>query len=167
MRNKTWKALVLFVLANVIACSSKTVQKQTVNETIQEKNDSVLVKKTANLDIAHEAFLRALMLEQREEHGMALEFLAHASKADPENRYLAFQVAMKVAEMGDYKMALALAEHAKNLKGPVKKSQLSLLASMYMQNRIVDSAKVYFKKAIDLDERDYLIFMNTVFFWTR
>ena len=102
MRNKTWKALVLFfVLANVIACSSKTVQKQTVNETIQEKNDSVLVKKTANLDIAHEAFLRALMLEQREEHGMALEFLAHASKADPENRYLAFQVAMKVAEMGE------------------------------------------------------------------
>lgn len=159
MRNKTWKIIGLFLLlSGIIACSSsKPVQKQTVQEIINQKINSAEEKKQANLDISHEAFLRALMLEQKGEHSMALEFLAHASKADPKNRYLAFQVAMKVAETGDYKMALAIAENAKKLPGPEKKSQLSLLASMYMQNRMVDSAKVYFKKTIEQDERDYLV----------
>jgi tetratricopeptide (TPR) repeat protein len=114
MRNKTWKIIGLFLLlSGIIACSSsKPVQKQTVQEIINQKINSAEEKKQANLDIAHEAFLRALMLEQKGEHSMALEFLAHASKADPKNRYLAFQVAMKVAETGDYKMALAIAENS-------------------------------------------------------
>ncbi|HHX15808.1 MAG TPA: hypothetical protein GX724_06565 [Fibrobacter sp.] len=37
------------------------------------------------------------------------------------------------------------------------KSELSFLASMYMQNMMADSAKVYFKKALDKDERDFLV----------
>lgn len=157
MRNAFWKFIgLLFLLSSIVACSSNKVIKK---NTEIKKNETVSteVKNKADLTIAHEAFLRALMLEQKDEHDMALDFLVHASKADPESRFLAFEVASKIAETGDYKNALVLAEQAKVLKGPEKKSQLSLLASMYMQNGIVDSAKAYFKKAIALDERDFLV----------
>ena len=61
MRNKTWKIIGLFLLLpGIIACSSsKPVQKQTVQEIMNQKMDSAEEKKQANLDNAHEAFLRA------------------------------------------------------------------------------------------------------------
>lgn len=158
MRNKISTlfgfSLLLFAL---VACSgSKTIKK---NASAVNANASVAdsISASVNVDLAHESFLKALMLSQKEEHEMALEFLAQASEADPKNRYLTFQMAQKIAETGHYKLALSIAENAKKLPGQEMKSELSFLASMYMQNMMADSAKVYFKKALDKDERDFLV----------
>lgn len=158
MRKKKWTLFGLCVLLfGFAACSgSKAIQKKDFaangNSSLVDSNQV-----QANLDVAHEAFLNALMLSQKNEHEMALEFLAQASEADPNNRYLTFQMAQKVAETGHYKLALSIAENAKKLPGQEMKSELSFLASMYMQNMMADSAKVYFKKALDKDERDFLV----------
>lgn len=163
MRNKISTlfgfSVLLFAL---VACSGSKGMKKNASAVNANASAVDSISASVNVDLAHESFLKALMLSQKEEHEMALEFLAQASEADPKNRYLTFQMAQKVADTGHYKLALSIAENAKKLPGQEMKSELSFLASMYMQNMMADSAKVYFKKLSIKMNATFLFFMNIV-----
>lgn len=154
----------LFLLLGVVACSGSKQLAQPENLT--ENVKAVVVKKSEpvkidsarllRLEIAHGSFLRALALERQGEFGMAEEFMRHAYEADFENRYLAFSVLELMVRrgVGASDEALKLAERAKSLKGKKTSSQYALLGRIYSEASNLDSAIVYYKKAVEASEQN-------------
>lgn len=106
-------------------------------------------------DVGHEAFLRYLYLTHLGENDIALEFLRHASFAEPSNRYLTYTLAEQLLERKEYAEALLLAERGKNLPGKPNSGEYGILATLYVHAGFPDSAKVYYKKLLDENEEDY------------
>ena len=154
----------LFLLLIVVACSGPKQLAQP--ETPTENVKAVAVKKSEplkidsarllRLEIAHGSFLRALALERQGEFGMAEEFMRHAYEADSENRYLAFSVLELMVRRGAGASdeALKLADRAKLLKGKKTSSQYALLGRVYSEASNLDSAIVYYKKAVEASEQN-------------
>ena len=113
--------------------------------------DSVKLK---NLEIAHESYLRSLDLAAKGEDELSALFLQHAFEADSNNRYLAFAVAEHLDGAGDPAGALNLASRAKMMKGPETSSEDALLGRLYAQAGTMDSARVYYKKAIEASDQN-------------
>lgn len=110
--------------------------------------------KLKNLEIAHESYLRSLDLAAKGEDELSALFLQHAFEADSNNRYLAFAVAEHLDGAGDPAGALNLAARAKTMKGPETSSEDALLGRLYAQAGTMDSARVYYKKAIDASDQN-------------
>jgi tetratricopeptide (TPR) repeat protein len=122
-----------------------------------------------DLDVAHESFIRAQEMELRGEKQLAEVFWQRAYEADPGNRYLAFSVASRLQAHGNDSAALAIARKAARYKGPVLANQLELLAKLYVREGIADSARKYFKAALDSSHNqdmtllyDYSLFLEAV-----
>ncbi len=155
---------VLLSLSLVVACSGPKRLSQSDGvaknvETVAERKPEpakIDSAKLLRLEIAHGSFLRAIALERQGEFGIAEEFMRHAYEADSENRYLAFSVLelMLRRGAGASDEALRLAERAKSLKGKKTSGQYALLGQAYGEASNLDSALVYYKKAVDASERN-------------
>lgn len=110
--------------------------------------------KLKNLEIAHESYLRSLDLAAKGEDELSALFLQHAFDADSNDRYLAFAVAEHMDGAGDPAGALNLAARAKTMKGQETSSEDALLGRLYAQAGTMDSARVYYKKAIDASDQN-------------
>lgn len=112
--------------------------------------------KLLRLEIAHGSFLRALALEHRGELELAEQFMRHASEADSGNRYLAFSVLDLMVRRGEgsSEEAAKLAERAKSLKGKRTSNQYYVLGRVYGERSNLDSALLYYKKAVDFGEQN-------------
>lgn len=122
-----------------------------------------------NIDAAHESFIRAQEMELRGERALANVFWQHAAESDPNSRYLAFKLAEIMAAQGADSVALLQAQHANRLKGRPTASQLGLLAHLYVKDGHADSARKYFKAALDTSRYqdmtllyDYSLFLEAV-----
>ena len=122
-----------------------------------------------NIDAAHESFIRAQEMELRGERALANVFWQHAAESDPNSRYLAFKLAEIMAAQGADSVALLQAQHANRLKGRPTASQLGLLAHLYVKDGRADSARKYFKAALDPSRYqdmtllyDYSLFLEAV-----
>ena len=122
-----------------------------------------------NIDAAHESFIRAQEMELRGERALANVFWQHAAESDPNSRYLAFKLAEIIAAQGADSVALLQAQHANRLKGRPTASQLGLLAHLYVKDGRADSARKYFKAALDTSRYqdmtllyDYSLFLEAV-----
>ena len=122
-----------------------------------------------NIDAAHESFIRAQEMELRGERALANVFWQHAAESDPNSRYLAFKLAEIMAAQGADSVALLQAQHANRLKGRPTASQLGLLAHLYVKDGRADSARKYFKAALDTSRYqdmtllyDYSLFLEAV-----
>lgn len=122
-----------------------------------------------NLDIAHESFIRAQDLELRGEKKLAEVFWQRAHEADPENRFLAFAVAERLLANGNDSAALDLASKAVTYKGKASSKQYELMAKLYVREGIADSARKYFKIALDSAHNqdmtllyDYSLFLEAI-----
>lgn len=122
-----------------------------------------------NIDAAHESFIRAQEMELRGERALANVFWQHAAESDPNSRCLAFKLAEIMAAQGADSVALLQAQHANRLKGRPTASQLGLLAHLYVKDGRADSARKYFKAALDTSRYqdmtllyDYSLFLEAV-----
>ncbi len=159
---RLWIASLFLLL--VVACSGSKQLVQTESPTENVKTVAVGNPGTAKIDsarllrleIAHGSFLRALALERQGEFGMAEEFMLHAYEADSENRYLAFSVLELMIRRGagSSDEALKLADRAKSLKGKKTSGQYALLGRIYSEASNLDSAIVYYKKAVEASEQN-------------
>jgi len=139
------------------ACSGNNNTKETLvaippsSPSPQDELDSV---RLANLEIAHESFLRALQLEAQGESSLAELFIRHAWEADRNNRFLAFSLVESMEARGASTEALKLADTAKTLQGKQTSSQYALLARLYSQNMNLDSSKFYYKKSVEASDQN-------------
>lgn len=122
-----------------------------------------------NLDIAHESFIRAQDMELRGEKKLAEVFWQRAHEADPENRFLAFTVAERLLANGNDSAALDLASKAVTYKGKASSKQYELMAKLYVRQGVADSARKYFKIALDSAHNqdmtllyDYSLFLEAI-----
>lgn len=168
MRKFSFVLYLVFFLLVVLACSaSKPIQKNELQNTntkdqVQNIEANTLNEETTppvykDLDVSHTLFLQVLGQRDSTNQEVTLILLEEAQKADPTSAYLYFLLASKYAELGDFTKALKIAEEGKGISKNLKTSYISLLASLYMRNKKIDSAKVYFKKAMSADERDFMI----------
>lgn len=168
MRKFSFVLYLVFFLLVVLACSaSKPIQKNELQNTntkdqVQNIEANTLNEETTppvykDLDVSHTLFLQFLGQRDSTNQELTLILLEEAQKADPTSAYLYFLLASKYAELGDFTKALKIAEEGKGISKNLKTSYISLLASLYMRNKKIDSAKVYFKKAMSADERDFMI----------
>ena len=157
------KLLAFFLLSlAIVACSGSkqvAVRQAPANSTQEEaKKPRYPVKMDSaellRLQIAHSSYLRALALQNQGEYALAEQFMRHAYEADPENRYLAFSVLELMKMRGGSAEAAALAEKAKNLKGKRTSNQYALLGRVYSEQSNLDSALVYYKKALDSSDQN-------------
>lgn len=147
----------------LFACASTKQEVSAAPEAPEAKADSTQksVEKPkpeyppGDPDVGHEAFLRYLYLTHLGENDIALEFLRHASLAEPSNRYLTYTLADKLLERKEYAEALMLAERGKDLPGKPNAGEYGILATLYVHAGFPDSAKVYYKKLLDANEEDY------------
>lgn len=126
-------------------------------------------KDNRNLDVAHESFIRAQEMELRGEKQLAEVFWQRAYDADPENRYLAFVVAERLFAQGNDSASMALANKAIHFKGKATAKQYELMARLYLKVGVADSARRYFKLALDSARGqdmtllyDYSLFLEAV-----
>lgn len=167
---------VLALALSLGACSSAPRKQDQPEKATLTAADSAVIKdalETMNmpkdLDVAHESFIRAQEMELRGEKQLAEVFWQRAYEADPGNRYLAFSVASRLQAHGNDSAALAIARKAARYKGPVLANQLELLAKLYVREGIADSARKYFKAALDSSHNqdmtllyDYSLFLEAV-----
>lgn len=167
---------VLALALSLGACSSAPRKQDQSEKATLTAADSAVIKdalETMNmpkdLDVAHESFIRAQEMELRGEKQLAEVFWQRAYEADPGNRYLAFSVASRLQAHGNDSAALAIARKAARYKGPVLANQLELLAKLYVREGIADSARKYFKAALDSSHNqdmtllyDYSLFLEAV-----
>lgn len=118
---------------------------------------------------AHEAFILAQEMELRGERQLAEIYWRRAYEADPESRYLAFNVAERMFAHGDDSAALDLASKAVGFKGKCSVDQYELLAKLYVRAGVADSARKYFNFALDSSHYqnmsllyDYSLFLEAV-----
>jgi tetratricopeptide (TPR) repeat protein len=161
MKSKSliWYCILSAVLLSLTACAaSKTAPKEQLpQETLsKEKKDTVVVLPKGNPDLAQEAFLRYLYLIHVGEDDLAFEFLRKAQEAEPSNRFLAFTFASALADKKLFHEALMVAEPAKKYPGMANSAEYGLLATLYLRTGKADSAKIYFQKAIQENEEDYM-----------
>lgn len=120
----------------------------------EEKNrrdavDSLLLLNgPPSIDVAHESFLRGLSLMQVGQAQYAEMYYKRALANAPRNRFLAFELAGILAGEEKSGEALAIARAGERYPGTPNSSEYHLLASLYRENGLVDSAKVYYRKAI-------------------
>ena len=167
---------VLMLALSLCACSSAPRKQDQPDKATLTAADSAVIKDALekmnmpkDLDVAHESFIRAQEMELRGEKQLAEVFWQRAYEADPGSRYLAFAVASRLFAHGNDSAALAIARKASNYKGPVLASQLELLAKLYVREGIADSARKYFKAALDSSHNqdmtllyDYSLFLEAV-----
>ncbi|HSQ40987.1 MAG TPA: tetratricopeptide repeat protein, partial [Fibrobacteraceae bacterium] len=103
-----------------------------------------------NRDIAHESFLRGLLLRNLGKDDFAEIFYKRALANEPGNRFLAFELADILSDNGKSAEALAIARQAILFQGEPSSSQFYLLARLYRENADLDSAMVYYEKTIAL-----------------
>lgn len=177
---KRWGVFTLLfgaLLLSMVACSSTPKKQELSSEpVVLTAADSAVIQKAIekkvypqNLDIAHESFIRAQEMELRGEKQLAEVFMQRAYEADPGNRYLAFTMAQHLFAHGSDSAAFALAKEASSLNGQVRSSDLALLAKLYVKEGIADSARKYFKAALDSSKNqdmslvyDYSLFLEAV-----
>jgi tetratricopeptide (TPR) repeat protein len=161
---------------SLCACSSAPRKQDQPDKATLTAADSAVIKDALekmnmpkDLDVAHESFIRAQEMELRGEKQLAEVFWQRAYEADPGSRYLAFAVASRLFAHGNDSAALAIARKASNYRGPVLASQLELLAKLYVREGIADSARKYFKAALDSSHNqdmtllyDYSLFLEAV-----
>ncbi|MDR1760469.1 MAG: hypothetical protein LBR60_08100 [Fibrobacter sp.] len=148
MRHRILFILAFFSLILISCSSSKNVPAGETNVAGLPAEPAV----KRDLETAHGSFLRALQMMQKDEPGFAEPFLKRAMEADPTSRYLAFTLAALMDGRGESKEALAVAQKANLIKGKPNSSEYALLASLHRQQIHVDSAKFYYRKAIELSE---------------
>ncbi len=167
---------VLALALSLGACSSAPRKQDQPEKVALTAADSAVIKDALetmsmpkDLDVAHESFIRAQEMELRGEKQLAEVFWQRAYEADPGNRYLAFSVASRLQAHGNDSAALAIARKAARYKGPVLANQLELLAKLYVREGIADSARKYFKAALDSSHNqdmtllyDYSLFLEAV-----
>lgn len=145
----------------LVACSgskkdSVKIEPEVQTRPVAAKQSSVPLDsaKLLRLEIAHGSFLRALALQNQGEFDLAEQFMRHAYEADPENRFLAFSVLALMEKRGTSAEAAEFAEKAKRLKGKKTSSQYAILGRIYGENSKLDSALVYYKKAVDASDQN-------------
>lgn len=168
-------ALTLSVLF-LNACSSAPAKKaeQPVAAAVVEKpaetpSAEAAPKYSQNLDVAHAAYLQAMNLELRGQRTLADGFIEQAYAADPGSRYLAFEVAERLANRNEDSLALEQAKKANQLRGKKLARQYALLAHLYVKDGSADSARKYFNLGLDSSRYqdmsllyDYSLFLEVV-----
>ncbi len=140
-----------------VACSGNSNTKGTLVDgqpSSPPYQDGLDSARLANLEVAHESFLRALQLEAKGESSLAELFMRHAWEADRNNRFLAFSLVEFMEARGASTEALKLADTAKTLPGKQTSSQYALLARLYSQNVNLDSSKFYYKKSVEASDQN-------------
>lgn len=172
---RIFSALTLSVLF-LDACSSAPAKKaeQPVTAAVVEKpaetpSAEASPKYPQNLDIAHAAYLQAMNLELRGQRALADGLIEQAYAADPGSRYLAFEVAERLANRNEDSLALVQAEKANRLHGKKFARQYALLAHLYVKDGSADSARKYFNLGLDSSHYqdmsllyDYSLFLEIV-----
>ncbi|WP_290735285.1 MULTISPECIES: tetratricopeptide repeat protein [unclassified Fibrobacter] len=122
-----------------------------------------------NLDTAHAAFIAAMDMELRGLGFEADSLWILAWQYDPNNRFLAFQVAQRMLAHGADSLAFAIAKQANKLKGRQTAAQLETMARLYVKEGVADSARKYFVAALDSSKNqdmkllyDYSLFLEAV-----
>lgn len=171
-----FSALTLSVLF-LNACSSAPAKKpetanspKKVQETVIAPAAEVVEEKfPQNLDLAHAAYLQAMNLELRGQRSFADGLIQQAYEADPGSRYLAFEVAERLANRGEDSLALVQAKKANQLRGKKLARQYALLAHLYVKDGSADSARKYFNLGLDSSRYqdmallyDYSLFLEIV-----
>lgn len=153
----------VFILSFLVACSGSKPLMRSAPAQSSEPSPARISRPAAidsakllRLEIAHGSFLRALALERQGELELAEQFMLHASEADSGNRYLAFSVLDLMLRRGEgsSEEASKLAERAKSLKGKRTSNQYYILGRVYSERSNLDSALLYYKKAVDTGEQN-------------
>lgn len=117
--------------------------------------DSLLqLKGPPSEDVAHESYLRGLQLLQQGQPQLAELFYKRALANSPHNRFLAFQLAEILAEQEKSAEALKIARSGVKYPGESNSSEFHLLARLYRENSEIDSAKAYYRKAIESNDQN-------------
>lgn len=156
-------AICICFVFGLAACSSSKGNVQTIDpvasaapsEKVPSHRQAFIDSASlVRLEIAHGSFLRALALESQSEYQLAEQFMRHAYESDPSSRFLAFSLVELMEMRGASAEALKLAETAKKLKGVETSSQCALLGRLYSESSNLDSALVYYKKAVDSNDQN-------------
>ena len=174
---RIFSALTLSVLF-LNACSSAPAKKsdaanapQSAEKTVEAPaaEEPSLQKLPQNLDLAHAAYLQAMNFELRGQRALTDGLIQQAYEADPGSRYLAFEVADRLASHGNDSLALVQAKKANQLRGKKLARQYALLAHLYVKDGSADSARKYFNLGLDSSHYqdmsllyDYSLFLEIV-----
>ena len=168
------KFVVAVLCAALAACSSAPAKKTEASAPVAPPaKDAAPVADSAapkqDLELAHLAFIHALDMERRGLRAESDSMWFVASKADPENRFLAFGVAQRLFAAGEDSLAFLEAKRASALSGKLLAAQYELLAKLYVREGIADSARKYFVLALDSSKHqdmtllyDYSLFLEAV-----
>ena len=120
------------------------------NKVFVEAPDSLLyLTAEPSKDIAHESFLRGLLLHNTGHDQMAEPFYKRTLANEPGNRFLAFELVQILADNNKSKEALSIAQKAVRFEGSTNAEQNYLLARLYRENGKIDSCKAYYEKTIE------------------
>lgn len=101
--------------------------------------------------LAKDAFLEALWLDLQGQGLMAMDLLQEAAWSDPNDRWLQFALAEKLREFRRSPEAFALVRRALTLPGEETPEQWGLAAGLWLEAGAKDSARVAWKRMLDLD----------------
>jgi tetratricopeptide (TPR) repeat protein len=116
------------------------------------------------LEIAHEAWLQALTLDQEGEPQLALEAVQAAAFYDPDDRWLEVDLARRLRDARRSKEALAVLRRALKLNGQETAEEWELAAGLWMEAGSRDSAQHAWRKVLSLDphSREALLGLATM-----
>ena len=103
------------------------------------------------LEIAHEAWLQAVALDQQGQPQLALEAVQAAAFYDPDDRWLEVNLARRLRDFRRSKEALSILRRALTLPGEETSEEWELAAGLWLETGARDSAIHAWRKVLGLD----------------
>lgn len=103
------------------------------------------------LEIAHEAWLQALALDQQGQPQLAMEAVQAAAFYDPDDRWLQVNLARRLRDFRRSKEALSILRRALRLEGEETSEEWELAAGLWLETGARDSAIHAWNKVLALD----------------
>ncbi len=132
------------------SCASRNAgSRQLASQTAEEAREGYSSQQ--RLEIAHEAWLQALALDQEGQPQLALEAVQAAAFYDPDSRWLQVNLARRLRDGRRSMEALAVLRRALRLDGEETAEEWELAAGLWMETGARDSALHAWKKVLSLD----------------
>lgn len=149
------KAQLGILLATLLlgACASRQSTVSPVKE-VAPRDTLVLPPEQRSMDVAHESFLRGLQMRQQGNPEMAEIFYLRAVAHDPTSRHLLMELAEVLATNGKHVEAISIVRRALAMDGKPTAQEYYILARMHRQNESLDSARIYYARSVQLDNRN-------------
>jgi tetratricopeptide (TPR) repeat protein len=142
----------LFAVAlgiGLASCASRTGSKELAAMSAETMRNAYSPEQ--RMEIAHEAWLQAVALDQQGQPQLALEAVQAAAFYDPDDRWLEVNLARRLRDFRRSKEALSILRRALTLPGEETSEEWELAAGLWLETGARDSAIHAWKKVLVLD----------------